>query len=172
MKITQWALVFGGLLLVSGCTAIHEAAQSKEPVRSVTPAKAGAPGGNIPLFGAARAGKVEVAKRLLAQGTDVNVRNEKGGAPLHAAACKGQAEMIEFLIANGAKVNARANNGQTPLHKAANGGDRKDNRPGPRHLAAAKVLLKHGADPHAKDKNGKSSSDLASTEAMKALLKR
>ena len=76
------------------------------------------------------------------------------------------------LIAQGAKVDARANNGQTPLHKAANGGDRKDDRPGPGHLAAAKVLLKHGADPHAKDNSGRSPLDLASTEEMKALLKR
>jgi ankyrin repeat protein len=78
--------------------------------------------------------------------------------------------MVEFLIANGAKVNARANNGQTPLHKAANGGDRKDNTPGPGHLAAATALLKHGADPRAKDDSGQSPLDLAGTEKMKALL--
>jgi len=124
------------------------------------------------LFGAARAGQVEVAKRLLAKGADVNVRNEKGGSPLHAAACKGQPEMIEFLIAKGAKVNARANNGQTPLHKAANGGDHKGNKPGSGHLAAAKVLLKNGADRTAKDKSGKSPLDLAGTEAMKVLLRK
>jgi ankyrin repeat protein len=172
MKTTHYALVFGGLLLACGCTAVRETATPKEPARSVTPARARAPGAGIPLFGVARAGQVEVAKRLLAEGANVNVRNEKGGSPLHAAACKGQSEMIELLIANGAEVNARANNGQTPLHKAANGGDRKDNKPGPGHLAAAKVLLKHGADPLAKDNNGKSPSDLAGTKAMKALLGR
>ena len=80
--------------------------------------------------------------------------------------------MVEFLIAKGAKVHARANNGQTPLHKAANGGDHEENTPGAGHLAAARVLLKHSADPHAKDTSGKSPLDLAGTEKMKALLKK
>ena len=178
MKTISCVLVSAGFLLASGCTTIHEAARQgdlarvQKPVRAGTPVESRGPMKATPLFDAARGGHVDVAGFLLAKGADVNFRNERGGSPLHAAACKGQPAMVEFLIARGAKVNARANNGQTPLHKAANVKDRKDNSPGPGHLAAAKVLLKHVAGPHAKDKSGKSPLDLAGTEEMKALLRK
>ena len=74
--------------------------------------------GNIShLFIAAGAGEndMEAARWLIANGADVNVKNEGGYMPLHAAAEKNAAEFAKLLIANGADVNAKGEDGRTPL---------------------------------------------------------
>ena len=76
-------------------------------------------GPDIEILSAAANGDTESVKQLLAKGTDINVRDEKGGTPLHGAAFFGQAEVAELLIQKGADVNARNNNGVTPLDASA-----------------------------------------------------
>lgn len=130
---------------------------------------------------AAQHGDVVKVKTLLAQGEDVNARDEQGLTPLHHAAwpssnwrdCRGVAEM---LIANGADVNAKGNDGVTPLHLAAthnskdvaellicNGADVnvRDARLTPLHCVAgtratevAELLIINGADVNAQKDNG------------------
>jgi hypothetical protein len=78
MKTSHCALVLGSLLLACGCTAIRETAKSGEPASPATAGRVGAPGGGMPLFGVARDGKVDMAKRLLAEGANVNVRIQAG----------------------------------------------------------------------------------------------
>jgi uncharacterized protein len=60
---------------------------------------------------------------------------------LHAAAVRDDAAEIERSIAAGEKTEARDANGRTPLHVAAFGG----------HYAAARALLRLGADANAFD---------------------
>ena len=65
-------------------------------------------------------GNVEAVKQHLADGADVNVKDEaRGLTPLHFATQNGQKEIVELLIADGAYVNAKMNNGMTPLDCSA-----------------------------------------------------
>ena len=65
-------------------------------------------------------GNVEAVKQHLADGADVNVKDEaRGLTPLHFATQNGQKEIVELLIADGADVNAKMNNGMTPLDCSA-----------------------------------------------------
>ena len=50
----------------------------------------------------------EIAELLIANGADVNVKNDFGPTPLHWAADEGHKEIVELLIANGANVNAKS----------------------------------------------------------------
>ena len=63
---------------------------------------------------------VEAVNQHLADGADVNVKDEaRGFTPLHFATPNGQKEIVELLIADGADVNAKMNNGMTPLDCSA-----------------------------------------------------
>ena len=65
-------------------------------------------------------GNVEAVKQHLADGADVNVKDEaRGLTPLHFATQNGQKEIVELLIADGADVNAKMNSGMTPLDCSA-----------------------------------------------------
>ena len=65
-------------------------------------------------------GNVEAVKQHLADGADVNVKDEaREFTPLHFATQNGQKEIVELLIADGAYVNAKMNNGMTPLDCSA-----------------------------------------------------
>ena len=59
----------------------------------------------------------EIIELLIANGVDVNAKNDAAETPLHLATTK---EIAELLIANGADVNATTNRGTTPLDWAAN----------------------------------------------------
>ena len=75
--------------------------------------------GCVSIHDAAMKGNIEAVKQHLADGTDVNAKNEFGITPLHRAASRGHKEIAELLIAKGADVNAKGKNGWTPLHFAA-----------------------------------------------------
>jgi ankyrin repeat protein len=61
-----------------------------------------------PLHAAARYGRVDIARDLLARGASVNATDPVGGTPLHYAVESGRSEMTELLIAHGASVDAKA----------------------------------------------------------------
>ena len=71
--------------------------------------------GMTPLHYAADEGHTEVVELLIANGVEVNGKDEDGRIPLHFAANSGHKEVVELLIANGADVNARDDDGGTPL---------------------------------------------------------
>ena len=92
------------------------------------------------------------ARWLIANGANVNAKNNNGATPLHSAAWENATETAALLLKNGADVNAKSNNGQTPLHSAA-----WENA-----TETAALLLKNGADVNAKDKDGVTPLDFAS----------
>ena len=114
-------------------------------VSNPEPLTAKAPG--ISIHRAAKYGKIEAIKQHLANGADVNTRDNNKWTPLHYAAYYGHKVVAELLIAEGADVNAKDGlSGETPLHDAAYGG----------HKEIAELLIANGADVNAKSesKNG------------------
>ena len=59
-------------------------------------------GPSVDIHQAAEAGNIEVVKQHLADGVDVNAKDEKGWTPLHFVAVGGNKEIAELLINNSA----------------------------------------------------------------------
>jgi ankyrin repeat protein len=72
--------------------------------------------GSTVLGHAAEEGHKEIAELLIAEGADVNAKDDNG-TPLHNAASWGHKEVVELFIAAGADVNAKGF-GETPLDLA------------------------------------------------------
>jgi ankyrin repeat protein len=87
-----------------------------------------------PLDMAIRKEHTEIAELLIAKGTDVNAKSNRGYTPLHEASKNEKTEILELLIANGADVNAKDDDGDTPLDYARR---RK-------YTEVAALLRKHG----------------------------
>lgn len=91
---------------------------------------------------------------VVADGSLVQAKDDKGRSPLHWVAISGHREAAAFLLDKGAEVDARDNDGCTPLYSvflAAFGG--VPNATG--LTATVDLLLKRGADANARDlKNG------------------
>ena len=86
-----------------------------------------------PLMMAALKGELDLAKRLIAKGADVN---KPGWTPLHYAATSGHLDMIRLLLEEHAFIDAQSPNGTTPLMMAASYGSPE----------AVKLLVEEGAD--------------------------
>jgi ankyrin repeat protein len=93
-------------------------------------------GDGTPLIVAARKGKVDLVRRLIEAGADVNRAAPGDGNPLIAASKRGEMTIIEMLVRAGADVNAHVQSDETPLINAA-----RENR-----LEAARYLIAQGAD--------------------------
>ncbi|CAM9710592.1 unnamed protein product [Lampetra planeri] len=96
----------------------------------------------------------KVAEFLLAKGADANGVDALGCTPLHVAATANSVEVLRVLVHSGvsnvvidaASVEARTTGElQTPLHHAAKRGA----------TAAVKAMELHGADMHARDRQGR-----------------
>jgi len=100
-----------------------------------------------PLHKAAVENNTTAVRELLACGSDVDDRDEKGATPLHLAANRCSTEVAQLLLAHGADPNSRTSRGgQTPLHAAAHAGFPL--------LAVLDLLREHGADIEARDDSG------------------
>lgn len=101
----------------------------------------------LSVFEAAATGRTPHLVRLLARNPDlVNQTAEDGFQPLGLACFFGHLEAAEYLVRAGASINMPANNELrvTPLHSAAAG----------QHAPVVKMLLKNGAIPNVRDRNG------------------
>lgn len=72
--------------------------------------------------------------------------------------------MVDCLAGSGAALELRDGDSDTPLHLAACGTDGKG------HPAVVEVLLKRGADPRAKRRNGKTASTTTKAKALREML--
>ena len=86
------------------------------------------------LDNSVQAGNIQVVKHNIANGADVNAKDESESTPLHSAALFGHKEIAELLIAKGADVNAKTKSGMTPLDKAIENDETE----------TADLLRKHG----------------------------
>ena len=57
---------------------------------------------------------MEVVKKLIQAGGDVNEKDKWGFTPLHRASANGQVEVITALLAAGADKTLQDNSGRTP----------------------------------------------------------
>jgi ankyrin repeat protein len=101
-----------------------------------------------PLMMAALKGQLELARKLIDRGADVN---KTGWTPLHYAATGGHLAIMELLLEHHAYIDAESPNGTTPLMMAAQYGS----------IDAVKLLLAAGADARLKNQLGLSAIDFA-----------
>ena len=100
------------------------------------------------LHFAAAAGQTGVAKLLIQNGADVNVRNDgDGSTPLHYAATEGHADIARLLIASGANLEAVDQADQTPLAEACS-----SSMDDTAHIEFVKLLLSKGANVNGNNK--------------------
>ncbi|MCH2115673.1 MAG: acyltransferase family protein [Pirellulales bacterium] len=71
------------------------------------------------IWNAAKKGDVVAITRHLANGSDINGKDDKQATPLHWAAGLGHPDAVDFLVQNGAEVDSRDGRRSTPLHWAA-----------------------------------------------------
>jgi ankyrin repeat protein len=81
--------------------------------------------GQAPLLIAAREGRDEFVKMLLAQGADPNTGDRRQRTALHQAAERGHAAAVRLLLARGASLDALDSDGLTPWHLAVRNGSRE-----------------------------------------------
>lgn len=83
---------------------------------------------------------IELAKLLIENGLDVNLKDKLGEMALHQACFGMDIDMVRLLIENGADVNAKEVGGVTAIYFAAD-----------RSIEIAKLLLEHGAEINVKE---------------------
>ena len=111
---------------------------------------------------AIRTGNTAQVEAALAQGADVNEKDDNGRTVLHSAAFLGRARLVEFLIKHGADVNIRTPEGLTPLHLATKRGD----------ATVVALLIENGADVNALDDDpGHTPLDMAQNDQIISLLR-
>ncbi|KAG7467168.1 hypothetical protein MATL_G00150520 [Megalops atlanticus] len=107
-----------------------------------------------PIHQAAAKGHTECIEALVQHGADVDLWSDHSGTPLYSACTNQHLSTVARLLQLGASVNS-SKDGDTPLHVAA-------------RLSQAElvsVLLDHGANPAARNTEGKRPLDLAPTNS-------
>ena len=121
-------------------------------------------GGETPLhrlsFEAHDKGSLEIGKRLLDRGANVNACTDDDSTPLHYVALGGNPEFARFLLEHGATVNSQDDEDETPLHTAASQG----------HAEVVMLLLKYGADFNVYNEDGETPSASASAYGQKDIV--
>ncbi|XP_052794552.1 uncharacterized protein LOC128227766 isoform X1 [Mya arenaria] len=78
--------------------------------------------GDNPIHLAARRGKLEIIKKMVQAGANVDQQNQAGGnTAMHYAAKYGYLDVVRYLQSEGADLNPYNSEGETPLHKAVQG---------------------------------------------------
>ena len=96
-----------------------------------------------------RPNDVRIAQLLLEHGAGVNAQDNDNTTPLHMASLCGRVDVVEVLLDHGATSSLPGNLGRTPLHLVA--GSRY--YPIQNCVRIAKLLMEHGADINAQDRD-------------------
>jgi ankyrin repeat protein len=108
--------------------------------------------GWTPLHWAADKGHIEIARLLLQNGAEVNVRSNGGWTPLYWAAENGHIDILHLLVENGADLEAQDRNGMRALHFAAKYG----------HLPFIQELVsRYHVDINARENDGRTALSMA-----------
>ena len=102
------------------------------------------------LLQAAGHGKLDLVRDLLTQGWPVNTTNHVGCTALMSASASYRADVVSFLLRSGADVAVRTTDGQTALHTAVGSSPSLPDK----QQECVRILLEHGAEIDAQDKNG------------------
>lgn len=115
--------------------------------------------------------QLAVLKLLLKHGADVNAEDRRKVRPLHVAVRGRNLAAAKFLLEHGAEADAADDGRSTPLRRAvANTGAGGTKGRQEEALALVRLLLKHGANPKAKDRRGRTVLQAAQGKETKALL--
>ena len=114
------------------CSAAHPAADVNQRTADGTSA----------LHWAVYHGDADLVRQLLAAGADANARNDYGSTPMSEAAIRGDLKILGALLAAHADVDSANADGQTALMILS----RTSN------VAAAELLIAHGAQVNAREK--------------------
>lgn len=99
--------------------------------------------GETAVYLACLQGHVEILRKLLCYGADLNLCTHEGSAPLLAAARCPSLRCTQLLLQNGAKIQCQDWTGWGALHEAAKNGS----------LVVTRCLLEHGARIDVRDDN-------------------
>ena len=72
----------------------------------------------LPIHSAAAGNYNDIAKMLIENGAQINVKQQAGATPLHAAAQNGNLELLILLLESGAETNVRMEGGKLPADLA------------------------------------------------------
>lgn len=100
--------------------------------------------GATPLFAAALADDLAIARLLIESGANPNAVTNAGATPLSSAASSGKAAVVELLIDSGANVEAKTAESFTPMMSAAQNG----------HRGVVQALVQAGANVNAQSHEG------------------
>ena len=144
-------------VLLMGCGESQQSVPpaETEPAEPVAEAaKPELPTAKVPYISihfATAEGNIKAVIRHLANGVDVNVKNDFGFTPLLKVAQFGRRVVAELLIAKGADVSVKDKFGRTPLHCAVDEGQTE----------VAELLIAAGADVNGRDNGDRTPLDFA-----------
>ncbi len=162
------------ITLSASADEIHDAVRSGDLVKVKTLLKThsewlNSPDQNqkTPLLLSLESGHAAIARYLIDQGADINLKDKDKNSPIHNAAYLGNLEIVDLLLKKGAaSLNEGNYRGQTPLHLACERG----------HPGVVTRLLEAGADVEARDTLGRTPLMTTATsknmEVVNALLKK
>jgi ankyrin repeat protein len=116
--------------------------------------------GRTSLHRAVLAGNKTIVEKLISNGLNVNIKDNRGWTALHLAAIRGYKDIVKLLLKAGADVHAVAEGCSTPLSLASWTG----------HKTVVEELLVAGANPNNKINDGMSSIESAASQGHLELL--